>query len=166
MRLKWTFSFLAFCQRENFHFIKSKETRSTIQKFCQWGFAPCKVIQDSPGFWILHCGFRIACQWNLDSTFQSLACFWIPLAKSHDGSCSNLIPNSKAQDSGYHDLKFPTFQNHGETLRFHLNGNTIGFPQRCIFKFYIVTSNLSINKIFHREEDLFQLSLLRNTWGG
>ena len=157
----------SFLSKRKLSFYKVQRNKKHNSNFCQWGFAPCKVIQDSPGFWILHCGFRIACQWNLDSTFQSLACFWIPLAKSHNGSCSNLIPNSKAQDSGYHDLKFPTFQNHGETLRFHLNGNTmIGFLQRCIFKFYIVTNNLSINKIFHREEDLFQLSLLRNTWGG
>ena len=75
----------------------------------------------------------------------------------------NLIPVSKAQGSGFHELKFPTFQNLGETLRFHLNGNTIGFPQRRNFKFYSVTNNLSMNKIFHGAEDLFQLSLLRNT---
>ena len=39
----------------------------------------CKLIQDSLGFWISRCGFRIAgtgfhifCHWNLDSEFQSL----------------------------------------------------------------------------------------------
>ena len=88
--------------------------------------------------------------------------FHIPIASMFLDSF-NLIPDSKANDSGSHDLKFATFQNHGETPRFHLNGNTIGFPQRRNFKFYSVTNNLSMNKIFHGAEDLFQLSLLRNT---
>ena len=49
---------------------------------------PWTVIQDSLGFQILRCGFcipgtglRIPCQWNLDSSFQSLAGFRIPLAE-------------------------------------------------------------------------------------
>ena len=108
--------------------------------------------------------------WNLDSTlwipdYLSVELgFHIPVVSRILNSL-NLIPDSKAQGSGFHELKFPTIQNHGETLRIHLIGNTIGFPQRCIFTFYIkyVTNNLSINKIFHGEEDLFQLSLLRNT---
>ena len=54
--------------------------------------ASCKVIQDSLGFWIPRhgfripaTGFRVLCQWNLDSRYQSLvgfqipgAVFWIP----------------------------------------------------------------------------------------
>ena len=106
--------------------------------------------------------------WILDSTLWIPDClsvelgFHIPIASMFLDSF-NLIPDSKSQASGSHDLKFPTFQNHGETLRFHLNGNTIGFPQRRNFKFYTVTNNLSINKIFHGEENSFQLSLLRNT---
>ena len=53
-------------------------------------FAPCKPIQDSlaeldwiPGceFRIPGTGFRIPCQWNLDSRLQSLARFEIPLAR-------------------------------------------------------------------------------------
>ena len=59
-------------------------------------FAPCKGIQDRLGFWILDSalwtldwtlrfgfripviGFRILCQWNLDSGYQSLVGFRIP----------------------------------------------------------------------------------------
>ena len=47
--------------------------------------APCNGIQDSVGLWILRSrnqipgsGFRIVCQWNLDSGFQSLVGFQIP----------------------------------------------------------------------------------------
>ena len=40
--------------------------------------APCKVIQDSIGLWIPGTGFRITCQWNLDSGLQLLAGFRIP----------------------------------------------------------------------------------------
>ena len=65
-----------------------------MQKFCQWGFAPCKVIQDSPRFWILHCGLQTTCQWNLDSTFQSLAGFWIPLTSGFQ-SPGLRIPRAK-----------------------------------------------------------------------
>ena len=36
---------------------------------------PCKLIEDSLGSWIPGIGFRIPCQWNLDSRFQSLAGF-------------------------------------------------------------------------------------------
>ena len=35
--------------------------------------APCKGIQDSLGFWVPVPGFRILCQWKLDSGFQSLS---------------------------------------------------------------------------------------------
>ena len=31
---------------------------------------PCKVIQESLGFWIPRCGFRIPCPWIPDSTFE------------------------------------------------------------------------------------------------
>ena len=33
---------------------------------------PCKLIQDDLGFWIQGTGFRIPCQWNVDSGIQSL----------------------------------------------------------------------------------------------
>ena len=41
-------------------------------------------------------------QWNLDSGFQLLVGFRIPTAVSSD---------SKAQDSGFHEEKFPRFRN-------------------------------------------------------
>ena len=73
--------------------------------------------------------------WILNSTLWIADClsvqvgFHIPIVSRILDSL-NLIPDSKAQGSGFHELKFPKFQNHGETLRFHLNSNTIGFPQR------------------------------------
>ena len=38
----------------------------------------CEGIQDSLGFWIRRCGFRILFQWKLDSGLQSLVGFQIP----------------------------------------------------------------------------------------
>ena len=71
--------------------------------------APCKEIQDTLGFWfprhgyrILGAKFRILCQVNLDSGFQSLLGFRIFF------SC---IPDSKAQDSRFHKQKFPGSRN-------------------------------------------------------
>ena len=125
-----------------------------MQKFLPMRFRP--VQGHSRQSWILD-----STLWIPDYLSVELG-FHIPLVSRILNSL-NLIPDSKAQGSGFHELKFPTIQNHGETLRIHLNGNTIGFPQRCIFKFYSVTNNLSINNIFHGEEDLFQLWLLRNT---
>ena len=93
--------------------------------------------------------------WILDSTlwipdYLSVELgFHIPVVSRILNSL-NLIPDSKAQGSGSHDLKFATFQNHGETPRFHLNGNTIGFPQRRNFKFYSVTNYLSMSKNLSR----------------
>ena len=49
---------------------------------CYAGYciAPLKGIQGSLGFWIPRHGFRIICQWNLDSGFPSAA-FRIPHQK-------------------------------------------------------------------------------------
>ena len=51
----------------------------------EYTIAPCEGIQNSLGFWIsfhgfliLGTGFRILCQWNLDSGFQALVGFRIP----------------------------------------------------------------------------------------
>ena len=104
--------------------------------------------------------------WILDSTLWIADClsvevgFHIPIASMFLDSF-NLIPDSKAHDSGSYDLKFATFQNHGETLRFHLNGNTIGFPQRRNFKFYSATNYLLMNKIFHGPEEFFSIVALK-----
>ena len=71
-------------------------------------FATSKEIQDSTGFWIPHRGFRI-----LGTGFQSLSVelgFWIPIVSGIPDSLSR-IPDSKAQDSGFHEQKFPGFRN-------------------------------------------------------
>ena len=47
-----------------------RHQRSAI--WASFTIAPCKGIQDSLGFWVPVPGFRILCQWNLDSGFQSL----------------------------------------------------------------------------------------------
>jgi len=55
-------------------------------RFFLWVYyRPCEEIQNSLGFWIprrgfliLGTGFRILCQWNLDSGFQALVGFRIP----------------------------------------------------------------------------------------
>ena len=63
--------------------------------------APRKGIQDSLGLWIPRRGFRI-----LGTGFQYLSVelgFWIPIVSG--------IPDSKAQDSGFHKLKFPGYRN-------------------------------------------------------
>ena len=69
-------------------------------------FAPGKWIQDIPGSWIpchgfriLDTGFRIICQWNLDSRFQ------IPLVSGIPDSLSCIL-DSKAQDSWFYKQKF------------------------------------------------------------
>ena len=70
--------------------------------------APCKEIQDSLGFWILRCGFRIP-----GTGFQSLSVelgFWIPIVSGIPESLS-CIPDSKTHDSGFHEQKFPRFRN-------------------------------------------------------
>ena len=83
-------------------------------------FAPCKGIQDSLGFWILCCGFRIS-----GTGFQSLSVglgFGIPVVSviPHSLRC---ISDSKAQDSGFHKKNFPDsgirIPVHGENLSSH-----------------------------------------------
>ena len=61
-------------------------------------FRSCKVIQDTLIFWILSCGFRNLCQWNLDFEFQTLVGLWSPRAEFR-------IP--KVQETGFHKQKIP-----------------------------------------------------------
>ena len=71
------------------------------------GFAPCKGIQDSLGFWIPRHGFRIP-----GTGFQSLSVepgFWIPIASGVADSLS-CIPDAKARDSGFHMQIFSGFR--------------------------------------------------------
>ena len=68
------------------------------------GFAPCKGIQDSLGFWIPRHGFRI-----LGTGFQSLQVklgFWIPIVSRIPDSLS-CFADSKTRDSGFHKQTFP-----------------------------------------------------------
>ena len=56
-------------------------------------FAPCKVIQDSLGFW------SPGTAWIADSLSVGLG-FWIPIVSEIPESLS-WVPSSKAQDSGF-----------------------------------------------------------------
>ena len=67
--------------------------------FKVFSITPYKEIQDSLGFWIPRCGFRIPevldssfCQWNLNSGFQSLVGFRTPWAVFR-------IPKTRISDS-------------------------------------------------------------------
>ena len=71
--------------------------------------APCNGIQDSVGLWILRSryhipgsGFRIVCQWNLDSGFQSLVGFQIrsdvfrtPKPRIPDSTSKNFLDSGR-----------------------------------------------------------------------
>ena len=64
---------------------------------------PCERIQDSLGFWIPHCGFRIP-----GTGFQYLSVelgFWIAMISGIPDSLS-CIPDSKTQDSGFHKQNY------------------------------------------------------------
>ena len=70
-------------------------------------FAQCEGIQGSLGVWIPRHGFRI-----LGTGFQSLSvelAFWIPIANGIPDPLS-CIPDSKAQDSGFHMQIFRWFR--------------------------------------------------------
>ena len=80
-----------------------------------------KIIQDSHGFLIPRCGFRIPgtgfgtpCQWNLDS-----ACKRYRYSEFLELS----IPNSKVLDSSFHKKRFPD----SEILNDLLHGATYDF---------------------------------------
>ena len=66
------------------------------------------MFQDSLGFWNPHGGF-----WIPDTGFQYSSVvlgFWIPIFSGIPDSLRR-IADSKTQDSGFHKLKFPRFQN-------------------------------------------------------
>ena len=71
----------------------------------QFGFAPCKGIQDSLGFWIPRHGFRIPGT-GYRIFFSGT---WIPVVSGIPDSLG-CIPDSKAQDSGFHRQTFPRFR--------------------------------------------------------
>ena len=71
-------------------FIKlGREQKRGISTFIQ-NFFRCDGIQDSLGFWIRRCGFRILFQWKLDSGLQSLVGFQIPKCWILDSTGKNL----------------------------------------------------------------------------
>ena len=63
--------------------------------------------QDSLGFWIPHCGFRIPGTgfWYLSVELG----FWIPIVSGIPDSLS-CIPDSKTWDSRFHEQNIPGFQ--------------------------------------------------------
>ena len=68
-----------------------------------FSITPYKEIQDSLGFWIPRCGFRIP-----GTGFQFLSVeleFWIPIVSGIPDSLS-CIPDSKDQESRFHQQKF------------------------------------------------------------
>ena len=104
--------------------------------------APCKRIQDSLGFWIPRCVFRIPGTGfqSLDSRFQQLvgfriakALFRIPKPRIPDSTSKiSRVPDSTSKnfpdsgfhkqnfsDSGFHKQTFPGFRNplHGANLK-------------------------------------------------
>ena len=71
---------------------------TTVEPLQNGHLSPCKGIQDSLGFWIPNRILGIGFQIFFSGT-------WIP----DSYSC---IPDSKAQDSGFHMQKFPGCRNH------------------------------------------------------
>ena len=94
--------------------------RDKLHVFLLSVFPYLKGIQDSLGFWIAYCRFRIS-----GTGFQSLSLeigFWTPIAiVSGIPDSLSCIPDSKTQYPGFHKQKFPGFWNPhsltwGETL--------------------------------------------------
>ena len=71
---------------------------------------PCKGIQDILRFWIPQTGFRIVCQWNLNSRFQSLVRYPDSLSCIRDSKAGDSgFDNSNCLVSGFHKQNFPGF---------------------------------------------------------
>ena len=90
-----------------------------------FSITPYKEIQDSLGFWIPRCGFRIP-----GTGFQFLSVeleFWIPIVSGIPDSLS-CIPDSKAQDSRFHQQKFPDSE-----ILIPLHGAISIFFHYCLF---------------------------------
>ena len=93
--------------------------------FKVFSITPYKEIQDSLGFWIPRCGFRIP-----GTGFQFLSVeleFWIPIVSGIPDSLS-CIPDSKAQDSRFHQQKFPDSE-----ILIPLHGVISIFFHYCLF---------------------------------
>ena len=93
-------------------FIKlGREQKRGISTFIQ-NFFRCDGIQDSLGFWIRRCGFRILFQWKLDSGLQSLVGFQIAKCWILDctGKNSKKLLESVFQKQKFPGIRFPLHQ--------------------------------------------------------
>ena len=88
-----------------------------ILVFFRRPFARCKGIQDILEFWIPRHGFRIpdSRYWNPDSLSVELG-FRIPIVSGIPDS-SSCIPDSQAQDSGFHSKFFHDSEFHKKKFR-------------------------------------------------
>ena len=83
----------------------------------------CKGIQGR-GFRIPSTAIQILCQWNVDSGFQTVAEFWIPITYSGFQSPGLRIPEGKHYpDSGFLKQKFPD-----SGIRITLHGSKLFAP--------------------------------------
>ena len=85
----------------------SQSQNTDLNVNVQRNFRPWNGINDSLGFWILRCGFWIPGYFNLLSVEPR---FWVSIDSWVSDSLS-CIPDSKAQDFGFHKQKFPGFRN-------------------------------------------------------
>ena len=93
--------------------------------FKVFSITPYKEIQDSLGFQIPRCGFRIP-----STGFQFLSVeleFWIPIVSGISDSLS-CIPDSKVQDSRFHQQKFSDSE-----ILIPLHGVISIFFRYCLF---------------------------------
>ena len=99
-----------------------KDVGNTFKVF---SMTPCKDIQDSLGFWTPCRGFRIP-----GTGFQFLSVeleFWISIVSGIPDSLS-CFPDSKAQDSRFHQQKFPDSE-----ILIPLHGAISSFFHYCLF---------------------------------
>ena len=108
---------------------------------CTSPFAPCKVIQESLGFRIPSCGFRIPDSMSVNSGFH-IHGFRIPYPTTWILDYNygwipdpmTWIPDSKAVDSGFHRPKLPGFRIPDSGFRITLYG-AISLPLTIVAKF-------------------------------
>ena len=112
--------------------------RDKLHVFSLSVFPYLKRIQDSLGFWIAYCGFRIP-----GTGFQFLSLeliFWTPTAiVSGIPDSLSCIPDSKTQDPGFPEQKFPAFWNpHSLTWGETLDGYSCFLGDRS-FRLWVVS---------------------------
>ena len=88
------------CTNGEYSKIPPQNCRRGVIESLYPAIAPCKEIQGNLGFWTPRRGFQIP-----GTGFQFLSVeleFWIPILCGIPDSLS-CIPDSKAQDSGFHE---------------------------------------------------------------